>query len=94
MMSSGSTIVLVLVCQFCKFEFQVRKRSGKKTQEKKWNSHPWGEFGSGFHSVRSKMGPYKASIEASTVGEDNDGLDNLDIDDSMSTSTGTISTVS
>ena len=76
----------------------MRKRKAKKPQTKNWNTHPWGDFGSGFHSVRSKMGPYKAGMEAasSSAATDDDGLDNLglDVDDTMSTSTGTVSTLS
>ena len=87
------TFLLIFVTIFFRYESERQN----KPQAKNWNSHPWGDFGSGFHSVRSKMGPYKASIEAaSSAATDDDGLDNLglDIDDTTSTSTGTVSTLS
>ncbi len=87
---------VVCTCHF-RFVAQVRRRHEQTSQQQRWNSHPWGELGSGFQSVRSKIGPYKAAQDAAAAAAaaDNAAFDGLDdLDDTVSTSTGTISTVS
>ncbi len=73
----------------------MRRRKEREEQQRKWNSNTWvGEFGSGFQSVRSKIGPYQAAQAAAAAAADNDALD-LDLDlDSLSTSSGVPSTLS
>ncbi len=71
-------------------------RSRKSGEDKQWSggaAQTWGQFGTGFQTVRSKISSSRPALDIGPDGgEENDGFDNLD--DSLSTTSGSISTVS